>query len=110
MKRFFGQPSIKSPFPTWSWASRRGKIDVPNEPRYNSYESVENLVPCDGVRCYMLEIDQSEGKYLRLINETGGWRFTSGYVRKGGGNMGSIVASPDQKGYFARPGRDLRDT
>ncbi|KAI4209387.1 MAG: hypothetical protein LQ351_007677 [Letrouitia transgressa] len=85
MKRFASQASIMSPFPTWSWVSWRGKIDIPNEPRYNSYDPVENMIPCDGVRCYMLEIDQSESKYLRLINENGGWQFSAGYVRRGEG-------------------------
>ena len=85
VRRFPFQAPMRNAIPTWSWASWSGKIEIPNEPRYNSYDPVENLVPCDGVRCHMLEMDQSECLHLRTINDTGGWRFTSDYVRKGEG-------------------------
>ncbi|KAG6986499.1 hypothetical protein G7Y79_00080g100700 [Physcia stellaris] len=85
VRRFPDQQSMRSAIPTWSWASWRGKIEIANEPRYNSYDPVENLIPCDGVRCHMLEIDRLGTRHLRTINDKGGWRFTSDYVRKGEG-------------------------
>jgi Heterokaryon incompatibility protein (HET) len=84
-RRFPDQTSVESGFPTWSWVSWKGGIDMANEPRNNSHDLVENVVPCDGVKCYMLEIDQLGRRSIRVINETGGWRFQPNYVRVGEG-------------------------
>lgn len=99
VKRFPDQPSMRSVIPTWSWASWRGKIEIANEPRYNSYDPVENLIPCDGVRCHMLEIDHIGTRHLRIVNDTGGWRFTSDYVRKGEGIWDPSVFLGGNKDY-----------
>jgi hypothetical protein len=72
--------------PTWSWTAWKGMIEIANEPRESSsHDLVENLVPCDGVRCYMLHLDPQGNRFLQVINENGGWRFERGYVRKGEG-------------------------
>lgn len=84
-QRFPDQASVEAGFPTWSWLSWKGIIEIANEPRNNSHDLVENLIPCDGVKCYMLETDQHGRKSLRVINETGGWRFRHDYVRVGEG-------------------------
>lgn len=84
-RRFPDQASAESGFPTWSWVSWKGAIEIANEPRNNSYDLVENLVPCDGVKCYMLDTDQHGRRNVQVINETGGWRFRHDYVRDGEG-------------------------
>ena len=84
-RRFPDQTSVEAGFPTWSWLSWKGTIEIANEPRNNSHDLVKNLVPCDGVKCYMLETDQHGRRNLRVINETGGWRFRHDYVREGEG-------------------------
>ena len=80
--RFPNQGANEARFPSWSWLSWRGQIEIPNNPRYNSADPVRNLGPCDGVICYMLEADDSQRLNLRLLNETGGWRFHKDYVRR----------------------------
>lgn len=84
-RRFPDQTPVEAGFPTWSWLSWKGTIEVTNEARNNSYDLVEDLVPCDGVKCYMLETDLHGRKNLRVINEGGGWRFRHDYVRVGEG-------------------------
>jgi Heterokaryon incompatibility protein (HET) len=84
-RRFPDQTSVESGFPSWSWVSWKGGIDMANEPRNNSHDLVENVVPCDGVKCYMLETDQHGKRNLRVINKTGGWRFRQNYARVGEG-------------------------
>jgi hypothetical protein len=79
------QTGSKARFPTWSWTSWKGLIEIANEARNNSYDSVENLVPCDGVKCHTVYVDQNGKTCLRVINENGGWRFEKGYVRRGEG-------------------------
>jgi len=72
--------------PSWSWTAWKGMIEIANDPRDNSsHDLVENLVPCDGVRCYMLHTDSQGKKFLEVVNENGGWRFEKGYVRAGEG-------------------------
>ena len=83
--RFPDQTSAKAGFPIWSWLSWKGTIEVANEARNNSWDPVTDLVPCDGVKCYMLETDQDGTKKLQVINDTGGWRFRHDYVRVGEG-------------------------
>lgn len=83
--RFPDLTSFEAGFPTWSWLSWKGTVEVANEARNNSWDPVTDLVPCDGVKCYMLETDQQGRKNLPLINETGGWRFRHDYVRAGEG-------------------------
>ncbi|KAJ9652466.1 hypothetical protein H2198_008289 [Neophaeococcomyces mojaviensis] len=73
-------------YPSWSWTAWKGMIEIANEPRDNSsHDLVEDLVPCDGVRCYMLHIDPQGKQFLQVINENGGWRFEENYVRTGEG-------------------------
>ena len=83
--RFPNRSWLEAGFPSWSWASWKGIVEIANAPRNNSYDIVENIVPCDGVKCYMLEIDSQGLKHLQLLNENGGWRFRSNYVRRGEG-------------------------
>ncbi|MCJ1327708.1 hypothetical protein MMC10_004381 [Thelotrema lepadinum] len=83
--RFPGRIHQESGFPSWSWLSWKGVIEIANEPRNNSYDVVENLVPCDGVRCYTLQVDAGGQHRLRLLNENGGWRFQEDYERVGEG-------------------------
>ena len=84
-RRFPGQASVEAGFPTWSWASWKGTIEIANEARNNSYDLVENLLPCDGVKCYILDTDQHGQRSLRVVNETGGWQFRQDYVKVGEG-------------------------
>jgi len=74
-------PRDSGGWPSWSWLAWKGVVDIPNEPRHNSYDPTDDIEPSDGVRCYILE----DGKTLRLINESGGWRFHEGYAKRGGG-------------------------
>lgn len=52
-------------FPTWSWVSWKRNIDMADEPRCNCYDTVENRLPCDGVKCYVLEVDSQGRNGLR---------------------------------------------
>ena len=83
--RFPEQILVQSGIPSWAWASWKGTIDIANEARGNSYDLVEDLIPCDGVRCYTLDGTTAEQRNLRLINPSGGWRFEADYVRRGEG-------------------------
>ena len=83
--RFVGQKLVKSGFPSWSWTSWKGAIQIANEARGDSYDAVKNLVPCDGVKCHVLKTTPGGEKILQLINECGGWRFQTDYVRTGEG-------------------------
>lgn len=74
-----------SRMPSWAWLSWKGTIDIPNEPRGNSYDPTDDINPSDGVRCYVLEPDGDDGLRLRMVNESGGWRFHEGYTKRGGG-------------------------
>ncbi|KAL8685695.1 MAG: hypothetical protein Q9218_007596 [Villophora microphyllina] len=84
-RRFPNQNLVHVAFPTWSWLSWTGRIEIANEPRYNSSDPVKNLRACDGVKCYVLGIDQCGQPDLRVLNETGGWHFEEDYVRVGEG-------------------------
>ena len=87
----------KSPrrFPIWSWLAWYGQVEIANDARGNSWDAVENLVPCDGVKCYVLREDEGDEdeddgeeepeQYLEALNCDGGWRFEAGYVRRGEG-------------------------
>jgi Heterokaryon incompatibility protein (HET) len=80
-----GRASVTgTPWPSWSWLAWKGVVDIPNEPRHNSYDPTENIEPSDGVRCYIMEL-VGEEKRLRSVNENGGWRFHEGYAKRGGG-------------------------
>jgi hypothetical protein len=74
-------PRETGAWPSWSWLAWKGVINIPNEPRHNSYDPTDDIRPSDGVRCYIME----DAKTLRLINENGGWRFHEGYAKRGGG-------------------------
>jgi hypothetical protein len=74
-----------APWPSWSWLAWKGRIDIPNEPRYNSYDPSDDIEPSNGVRSYILELDGEDEMTLRVVNENGGWRFHEGYVKRGGG-------------------------
>ncbi|KAJ9666645.1 hypothetical protein H2201_003304 [Coniosporium apollinis] len=76
---------IFSRMPSWTWLSWKGTVDIPNEPRGNSYDPTDDIEPSDGVRCYVLEPDGDDGLRLRVVNESGGWRFHEGYAKRGGG-------------------------
>jgi Heterokaryon incompatibility protein (HET) len=80
--------SLRSTFPSWSWVSWHGPIEIANEPRNNSHDLVENVVLCDGVKCYTLEENQDGTRTLQIINASGGWRFQPNYVRLGEGIYG----------------------
>lgn len=71
--------------PSWSWLAWKGTTEFANEVRNSSSDLVNNLVPCDGVKCHVLDVDDCGQKCLRIVNETGGWRFNSTYVRRGEG-------------------------
>jgi hypothetical protein len=101
-------------WPSWSWLSWKGVIDIPNEPRHNSYDPTENIEPSDGVRCYILDLVGDEKK-LRVVNKNGGWRFHEGYAKRGGGifdptwfhrprgeNSNSEIKSTSKKGTEER--------
>jgi hypothetical protein len=80
-----------NPFPSWSWLGWHGrlddqpipipeahlgwKLDIPNEPRFNSYDYTEDMKYADGVRCYVLDIDSKGKRFVRVVNENGGWQF-----------------------------------
>ncbi|KAI4188455.1 MAG: hypothetical protein L6R41_002134 [Letrouitia leprolyta] len=80
--RFPHQSPSDHGFPSWSWLSWKGQIEITNESRYTSADPFDDLFPCHGVRCYVLEADTSGQRSLRVLNETGGWRFESGYIRE----------------------------
>ncbi|KAF4467670.1 ankyrin unc44 [Fusarium albosuccineum] len=75
----------RAKFPTWSWTAWKGSVEIANVARNNSHDPVENLVPCDGVKCYRMRVGQHGKKSLEVINEDGGWRFEEGYVRSSEG-------------------------
>ena len=83
--RFPGRRHVESGFPSWSWLSWKAVIEIVNEPRNNTHDIVENLVPCHGVKCFMLRVDRVGKKYLQNINKDGGWRFQADYERRGEG-------------------------
>lgn len=88
-------------FPTWSWTSWYGAIQLANEARHTSHDPIEDLQPCDGVKCYKLTVDEEGNKSLQVINEDGGWRFKAGYHRTGGGifDMLHMVDIGGHKGH-----------
>jgi hypothetical protein len=88
-------------FPTWSWASWKGTIDIANEPRNSSFDPIDNLVSCDGVKCYEMVVDAQGNKEIKVINENGGWRFAADYEREGGGIFDpSMLFAPRPGGFI----------
>jgi hypothetical protein len=80
-------------FPTWSWTAWKGLIEIANEARNNGYDPMENIVACDGVKCYRMRVDGDGNKRLKVINKNGGWRFERDYVRNGGGIFDPVDSS-----------------
>jgi hypothetical protein len=99
-RRFGPREPSEVGIPSWSWAFWKGPTEITNEPRNNSYDLVMNLAPCDGVKCHVLQLDRMGGPYLRVINNSGGWRFHEGYVRQGEGiyNPTNSARQPSEGG------------
>ncbi|KAJ3519250.1 hypothetical protein NM208_g14198 [Fusarium decemcellulare] len=95
------EAGARAKFPTWSWTAWKGKVEIANVARNNSYDPVENLIPCDGVKCYRMRIDQQGNKSLEVINENGGWRFEEGYVRSSEGIFDPTeIGNPEPHAQF----------
>ena len=80
-------------FPTWSWTSWRGAIQIANEARHTSHDPIDDLQPCDGVKCYKLTVDEEGNKSLDVINEDGGWRFKAANIAAGEAYLTCSVCS-----------------